>query len=149
MLTTIGKLPVERQEYIQGFLRVDLIGLQEMVEKAKEILTGVEEKNPFDFDDPHEYINHVLNVPVVYFELEADKTKLKLMIGSQEVGYTKVLEFVGEGKYRDLEISSIEDIFEFVSHIDPTSTLDGEVMYLYFSVKKVIFTSDRDCLVIY
>lgn len=129
-----------REMFIRGFMRVELDGFKEAIKKAKDVVEKIETED-------------VLNKPVIYFQISPDRTILRLKIydednGLKEIGSAEIIEFAGEGEYRDIEIRDVSDIYDFINQFEKESSLDG-VIYMFFSVKKVIINVDNDCLIVY
>ena len=129
-----------REMFIRGFMRVELDGFKEAIKKAKDVVEKIETED-------------VLNKPVIYFQISPDRTILRLKIydednGLKEIGSAEIIEFAGEGEYRDIEIRDVSDIYDFINQFEKESSLDG-VICMFFSVKKVIINVDNDCLIVY
>jgi hypothetical protein len=128
-----------REMFIRGASRIEFEGFKEMIEKAKEVVEKLQGEERDFFDDT-----------VIYFQIDNGLLKLKIYDndnGLQEIGSTEVLEFTGEGEYRDIDASYIIDIYNFVNQFEKETLVDG-VIYVFFSVKKVIINIDNDCLIV-
>jgi hypothetical protein len=135
---------ITREDFLKGFMRADLKGFKEAIEKAKKSIKElkIEERDIF-------------NKPVIYFQFSkspGNNTALKLKIydediGLQEIGNIEVLEYTIEGEYRDIDPSDIAKIDEFLKTVCEYTS--EKVIYLFFSVKKIVINLDDECLLVY
>jgi hypothetical protein len=131
-----------REDYLKGVIKIEFNEFKKFIEKANQLINqlikDIEERDIFD-------------KPLVYIQFCNNLLKIKIYDkeGLTEIGSIPVLENETSisGEYRDINPTDISDIYNFIESFGD-STLDG-VVYLFFSVRKMIVNIDRECLVIY